>query len=289
MPDSRPLSPAESVERALRVVPGVVEATVSSGGVSEGTEVRLVLADDTDESAVARAVHRMLRLQFGVGLDDDGVELVMDITDTARAVTRLPVQGSAPDDDVEGADAEVIDLATEIDGLLAELDRRSGRDFHADVLAAAVRHPAGSGAVPDAATDDEPDPGEYRLGIARLSVVSDHRRVLAVVTLVGPAGEVRGTAEGLTGDHHALEAVALATLRAVAVLTDCQDGFGIAAVSTPTVGEHEVAVVQVECTQHGETQRLTGASEVRDDVHQAVIRATLDAVNRRLPLLTPLS
>ena len=32
------------------------------------------------------------------------------------------------------------------------------------------------------------------------------------------------------------------------------------------------------------SERLTGASEVRDDVRQAVIRATLDAVNRRLAL-----
>ena len=58
------------------------------------------------------------------------------------------------------------------------------------------------------------------------------------------------------------------------------------AVSTPHVGDVDVAVVQVECCRHLGTERLTGASEVRDDVHRAVIRATLDAVNRRLPLLT---
>jgi hypothetical protein len=44
--------------------------------------------------------------------------------------------------------------------------------------------------------------------------------------------------------------------------------------------------VQVECCRHLGPERLTGASEVRDDIHRAVVRATLDAVNRRLPLLT---
>jgi hypothetical protein len=44
--------------------------------------------------------------------------------------------------------------------------------------------------------------------------------------------------------------------------------------------------VQVECCAHIGSERLTGASEVRDDVQRAVVRATLDAVNRRLPLLT---
>ena len=49
--------------------------------------MHLVLADDGDQAAVAHAVHRMLQLQYGVGLDDDGVELVMDVTDAAVAPT----------------------------------------------------------------------------------------------------------------------------------------------------------------------------------------------------------
>jgi len=284
VPDSSPPSPAETLEQALRVVPGVVDAAVLAGGTDDGTEVRLVLADDTDETAVARAVHRMLRLQLGVGLDDDGVELVMDITDAA--VMDLPRRDAEDRTDADG-EADVVDLATEIDGLLAELDRLSGRTFHADVLAAAARHPAGA-ALPEPRSEDVPPaPEDYRLGIVRLSVVSDHRRVQAAVTLLGPEGEVRATAESTAGDHHALEAVALATLRAVAELAECEDGFRVVAVSTPQVGDHDVAVVQVECMQDGRLERLTGASEVRDDVHQAVIRATLDAVNRRLRLLAP--
>lgn len=287
--DARDAAPAHEVEEALRVLPGVLEASVSVGlADDEGTEVHLVLADDGDQAAVAHAVHRMLQLQYGVGLDDDGVELVMDVTDAA--VARLPgARTGAADDDPP---ADVLDLGLEIDGLLAELDRRSGRSFEADVLAAAVRHPAGATPVPEqqgvdqAADNGDGDGDAVRLSITRLSIVVDHQRAHATVTLGSPSGEVRGTADADSADSAVLEAVALATLRAIASLHICGDEFGVVAVSTPHVGDVDVAVVQVECCRHLGTERLTGASEVRDDVHRAVIRATLDAVNRRLPLLT---
>ena len=282
--DARHGSPSLEVEQALRVVPGVLEATVSVGAAEDtGTEVRLVLADDGDEAAVAYAVHRMLQMQYGVGLDDDGVELVMDIPDAA--VSPLRSVGGDVSDDAPGT----FDLALQIDDLLSELDRRSGRSFDADVLAAAVRHPAGSTGVPEPrGADLEPadDAAEARLSIARLSIVLDHRRAQATVTLTGPDGAVRGSAESGSSDSAVLEAVALATLRAVGSLHVCEESFAVTAVSVPHVGDADVAVVQVECCRHLGTERLTGASEVRDDVHRAVVRATLDAVNRRLPLLT---
>jgi len=285
--DARDVAPAHEVEEALRVMPGVLEASVSVGAEDdEGTEVHLVLADDGDQTAVAHAVHRMLQLQYGVGLDDDGVELVMDVTDAAVARLPGPRTGAAPD----GTPADVLDLGLEIDGLLAELDRRSGRSFEADVLAAAVRHPAGATPLPDQHAGDQTAGGgdEVRLSITRLTIVVDHQRAHATVALGGPSGEVRGTADAGSADSAVLEAVALATLRAIASLHICGDEFGVVAVSTPHVGDVDVdvAVVQVECCRHLGTERLTGASEVRDDVHRAVIRATLDAVNRRLPLLT---
>jgi hypothetical protein len=280
--DARRGSPALEVEQALRVVPGVLEATVSVGEAEDtGTEVRLVLSDDGDEAAVAYAVHRMLRLQYGVGLDDDGVELVMDITDAAVSPLRSVGDG------VVGS-SKTFDLGVQIDDLLSELDRRSGRSFDAEVLAAAVRHPAGATGVPEprGADADEADAAEGRLSIARLSIVLDHGRAQATVTLNGPDGLVRGAAESGSSDSAVLEAVALATLRAVASLHICEESFAVTAVSLPHVGEVDVAVVQVECCAHIGSERLTGASEVRDDVQRAVVRATLDAVNRRLPLLT---
>jgi len=288
-------SSAAAVEQALRVVPGVVEATVLVGEQAEGAEVRLVLEDDVDEVAIARAVHGMLRLRFGDGLAGDRVELVLDVTDgTAPRLRSLPppdeVNLSEHDGD-EDDEAEVVDLGLEIDALLADLDRRSGRDFPAAVLAASVRHPAG-GASSDAAHEAQAaahtEAAEStRLSIARLAVVSDPHHATATVTLRGPSGELQGFAKGSGSDTEVLGTVARATLGALAPLLDDDAGLALVAVSTPRVGEATVAVVQVRCGDGRRTERLTGASEVRDDVAQAVIRATLDAMNRRLPVLAP--
>ena len=46
-----------------------------------------------------------------------------------------------------------------------------------------------------------------------------------------------------------------------------------------------VAVVALTLLSGRGTERLTGAAAVREDVRQAVIRATLDALNRRLETL----
>jgi hypothetical protein len=273
--DDDVVTPALQVEDALRVVPGVLEAAVVVGGPDAGTQVRVVLDDATDHTEVARAVHRMLQLQFGVGLDGDGVELVLDVTDRSPDVT--PIR---PDLDMDPLDEQ-------IDGLIDELDRLSGRDFHADVLSAAVRHPAGSRLPEPRETEaaSEPEQSFGRPAIARLALVGDTQVCTATVTLASGGGELRGRAEGPSGST--LDIVALATLRAVATLVSCDDGFSVLGVSTPEVGDSTVAVVQIECCLHGEPERLTGSSEVRGDLHQAVVRATLDAVNRRLPLLAP--
>jgi hypothetical protein len=81
------------------------------------------------------------------------------------------------------------------------------------------------------------------------------------------------------------KAVACATLQAVEQLV----GGGIRLELehlevTPMGAERTVVVLLTLLTERG-GETLTGAASVRDDVRQAVIRATLDALNRRLELL----
>ena len=58
----------------------------------------------------------------------------------------------------------------------------------------------------------------------------------------------------------------------------------VTAAVTPMGTERTVVVLLTLLTSRG-GEVLTGAAAVRDDVRQAVIRATLDALNRRLELL----
>ena len=76
--------------------------------------------------------------------------------------------------------------------------------------------------------------------------------------------------------------VALATLRAVEEAVLGQLRFELEHLETTALGTDRAVVVEVSMiTRHG-SERLTGVSAVREDARQAVIRATLNALNRRI-------
>jgi hypothetical protein len=272
---------AAEIEAALGVVPGVARATVvpdASGG--PGT-LRLSLTPDGDEDVVARAVQRILRLQFGVGLDPARIEVAEESLPEPPPVPppRLRI--------VEESFDGVLELGEEIDALLVALDRDRGPGprFPTDVLASAARHPAGAGPPNPAVCAPPPADGDDdapRLAIARLTVTNDGLGVTATVTLLRGDLEFSGTADGPSTPTALHRIVAAATIRALSDLLGPEHRVDVEAVTVTQVGDGAVAVVQVVWATLDGTERLTGASEVRDDPRRAVIRATLDAVNRRL-------
>ncbi|MDR7485638.1 MAG: hypothetical protein QN187_09945 [Armatimonadota bacterium] len=94
-----------------------------------------------------------------------------------------------------------------------------------------------------------------------------------------------GIASGPGVPRHRLALVAQATLRAVEVFLRAQGLLVFEAVATHPVGEHEVAVVTVTLAGE-EDETLAGASVIRDDPREAVVRAVLAAVNRPISWLT---
>ncbi len=121
-----------------------------------------------------------------------------------------------------------------------------------------------------------------RLLIERMQLVSAHFGVTTEVTL-GRSGEpFTGSAEAAATPTSVHRAVAHATLRAVEASIEESARFELEHLETTTLGSERAVVVEVSMiTRHG-TERLTGVSAVREDARQAVIRATLDAVNRRV-------
>ncbi|MBI2122964.1 MAG: hypothetical protein HYT96_02255 [Armatimonadetes bacterium] len=89
--------------------------------------------------------------------------------------------------------------------------------------------------------------------------------------------------EGIaTGPHHTrtrLELVADAALRAVEIYLRAERLFMLEGLSTSKVGGREIVVVVVSFPGR-EEEVLTGASLIRDDPREAVVRAVLDALNR---------
>jgi hypothetical protein len=69
-------------------------------------------------------------------------------------------------------------------------------------------------------------------------------------------------------------------------LIDSKARFELEHVEVTVSGRDRTALVSVTMVSSSGTDRLTGSAMVREDARQAVIRAVLDAVNRRLePLL----
>jgi hypothetical protein len=134
--------------------------------------------------------------------------------------------------------------------------------------------------------DDASAVGRVRAEIRDLVVhhAPDAVEVTAMLRLADR--DVREVARGVPTADGVLRAVAEATLRAVRML--CGRGVlaGVDAVAVRLAGDPPLAEVAVSILSDRGEERLVGAALVRGDVERAVMRATLDAVNRRLePLL----
>jgi hypothetical protein len=243
----------------------------------------VVLDDHVDAVDVARAAQRILRLQFGVALAPGRLEFVEGDPTAPAPVMRL-VEEDAAGMLLLGEEHDGFD----VDALLAELDPGPGPRFAPAVLASAARHPAGAGAE---TPDDESSYGvdtvgrlHRRVAVSELALSADGLGILATVTLVHDGRRHVGRAEGPPTPAALHRAVATATLRALGGVLTPGLRLEVDAVTLAPVGEGTVALVRVIWLSASGVDHLTGSSEVREDARQAVIRATLDAVNRRLSL-----
>jgi hypothetical protein len=146
---------------------------------------------------------------------------------------------------------------------------------------------------PDIEEHEGQDADRFRPAIRRMHIISSGLQVAAEVTLsVGksaraigrpiPETSAIGRAEGTATQSGVQRAVATATLRAVEELLGGKARFELDLVElTPTGRERAVLVALTMLSTNG-SEKLTGVAGVREDVRQAAIRATLDALNRRV-------
>jgi hypothetical protein len=120
------------------------------------------------------------------------------------------------------------------------------------------------------------------MGIERLQIAPAEQGVTATVTLSRLGRHHVGSAHGSATTYGVHRAVADATVVAAQGAAGSLVQLEIVSVDVPVIGGKRVAVVQVSVATIDGKERLTGASEVRDDTRHAVVRAALDAINRRL-------
>lgn len=209
----------------------------------------------------------------------------MTVTDYAEIVDALRALPGVADADVEPDDSG--------NGLgLLRLGLEAGVDevAVASTVGKLLRERFGLGVDADGVQliEDAPTPGPppqrdaRRPAINRMHIVSSGLEVTATVGLAFRDRSVAGTSTGTATTSGVQRAVANATLHAVEELIGSAARFELEHVEVATSGTDRTALVAVTMVSSTGADRLTGAAVVREDVRQAVIRATLDALNRRL-------
>lgn len=241
---------------ALLGVPGVAAAAVEPTTGGPGT-LRLQLAPGADEVGVAGAVNRLLRSRFGLAVDADRVRVLGEPSATEAA---------------NGAGVREEAAPAETNG-------------HREPSPEPVRDPP-EDRSPLAEHPDVTVTRASRLVIERVQLVSAGLTTGVTVALGIDGRTVEGSAEGTATAGSLHRSVAGATLRAIEHVVGDGVRFDVEHVEIASTGTDRTALVVVTMVTGRATQRLSGASVVREDVRQAVIRAVLAAVNRRLePML----
>jgi hypothetical protein len=133
-----------------------------------------------------------------------------------------------------------------------------------------------------------------RVRLVEIKRSAEDGRDLIVVTLAFGSRTIEGTSwieggaqarEQAQNDQEA-EAAANATLAAIHELVIVSSQLAIEHVQQQPLGKLEICLVLVTRTETDITESMLGVSIVRRDPLMAVVRAVLDAVNRRLPYLT---
>jgi hypothetical protein len=269
---------------ALRAVPGVAAADLEPDERPEGAgTLRLQLAPGADEIAVATSVNRVLREQFGLAVDAGRVQVVEESVPLAPAAAPAssgpmaapaapPVLGTAPD------------AAPPTRPTLTAVPTYPDQDSPA--AASSFTSSAGEGEDEDALTPQLIESTRPpRILIQRMQLVSAGLGVTTSVSLTWLGQAYSGECSAAATPTSVHRSVATATLRALEEVVGPEARFELEQLEINQLGPDRAVVVVVAMLTKLGSERLTGVSVVREDVRQAVIRATLDALNRRLESL----
>ena len=275
---------------ALRAVPGVASADLEPDERPEGAgTLRLQLAPGADEIAVATSVNRVLREQFGLAVDAGRVQVVEESMPTEPTE---PL--AAPEREVAASEPEAPTAAPTVPSgrpTLTALPAYREPDLHAEAPEPA---PMRGASVESDANDEEIDDLTPRLVestrpprilIQRMQLVSAGLGVTTSVSLNWLGQSYVGESSAAATPTSVHRSVATATLRALEEVVGTAARFELEQLEINQLGPDRAVVVVVAMLTSVGSERLTGVSVVREDVRQAVIRATLDSLNRRLESL----
>ncbi|NTU70575.1 MAG: hypothetical protein HGB10_01935 [Coriobacteriia bacterium] len=141
----------------------------------------------------------------------------------------------------------------------------------------------------DALKDEAPVDARSTVARPRIcsinATVSGVQASASVVLEIGDA-EYVGNASGPASKTGRARLVALAALDAVSQYTDATISFALEDVAIVQLGREKVAVSCIALVSGFGEQHLSGSALVRQNDNDSIVRATLDAINRRMGFLT---
>jgi hypothetical protein len=293
---------ASSMCDVLSGVPGVEDVSLEFDSRGNGV-LRVRLRPDVAEDEVVGAAVAQLHRQFGVGLEGGRLRLTGPSGRTVVAVVEPHRRDHVPAGP-RPAKPRSNDPRPAVPGLAPDpVERpmperralnRPGEPSHNGTPRLSTPHTLA--AVPSPPEPDESDlePGpssapqvddepavESRLVLDRVEVATGRLELWATVQL--RAGDVvhTGTASATATGTGSYRAVVAATARAAESALGGTVRLDVEAVDLIGVGADQVGVVVITLLTDRGVDRLTGAALFRGDGMQTLVRATLDALNRR--------
>lgn len=243
----------------LSAVPGVEHVALEFDGSGNGV-LRIRLATGADEGQVVGAAVTGLRSRFGLRVEAGRLRLTGPGGRPVLAVVHVALEvGHRPSTLSVVTDGPLCHGASSIPERPLVPDSPLGHD------------------TPAASRPEE----SARVIIERVEVVTERVVLHATVRLRAGrtlhSGSASATAT-VSGTHRA---VATATARAVESVVGARARLDVEAADLLQVGADRVAVVVLTLLSERGVDRLTGSALVRGDGSDALVRATLDALNRR--------
>jgi hypothetical protein len=241
-----------SLLAAVRDLEGVTDAALGPDAAGHQA-LRLTLADGVDHAVVAARVADLLDGRFGVPVDATRSRLVEYAGPERRTATEDGRDPAGPDRRAASADGAPPKPGVEVAAVVEAARPRQSTSYG---------HPRS-------------------VLFERMTVVTSVEEIGAEVVLSTAGGRSTGRAAGPVGGS-ALHTVARAALAAVDGVLAGVGRCAFEDAHVALVGGRRVALVAITLLTPGHSERLTGSAAVEDDTRQAVVRACLAAVDRRV-------
>ena len=231
------------LEQALRQVPGIRAASVVTGPDAVPTEIHIVANHAKGAKQVVRDVQSLALAAHGIDID----HRIISVVQFDDGEDALPAVIRLPDTPAQGRTAA------------SEQGRTAASEQGRTAASDAMSRPL----------------------ISSISIRTAGSEADASVVVSTGAESYEGRSIGPSSMSHRHTLVARATLDAVGELLGLPAEIEVATVTTMGSRQMAACVIQVAVPRVGELV-LTGSALVRGDEADAVARAVLDALNRRL-------